>query len=153
LIELVLGPFLGVVGGLASKGLYDYFKDAGNKKKLKENLKNELENCLELLTEKGNLLPIMMWNSTVTSGDVKLLSFDERNKLSKIYFEIDNYNYEAKRVRDSAVVASTGDYRVTLDGRPEAKAYWHQLSKALIKEEGILKAKISVILEDGLWNK
>jgi hypothetical protein len=153
LSELVLGSFLGVIGGLASKGLYDYIKDAGNKKKLKENLKNELENCTELLTGQGNLLPIMMWNSTVTSGDVKLLSFNERNKLSRIYFEIDNHNYEAKRVRDSAVVAKTGGYDVTLDGRPEAEAYWHQLSKALIKEEGILKAKISGILKDDLWNK
>jgi len=73
---LVIGPFLGVIGGLAAQRLYDWIKDEGNKRKLKENLKNELEKCIELLTGQGNLLPIMMWNSTVTSGDVKLLSFD-----------------------------------------------------------------------------
>ena len=151
--ELFVGPFLGVVGGLATQRVYDWLKDERNKKTLKENLKNELENCMELLSGQGNLLPIMMWNSIVTSGDVKLLSFDERNKLSRIYFEIDNHNYEAKRVRDSAVEAKTGSYRVRVGGRTLAEAYWDQLSKALIKEERILKAKVSDILKDELWNK
>jgi len=150
---LVIGPFLGVIGGLAAQRLYDWIKDEGNKRKLKENLKNELEKCIELLTGQGNLLPIMMWNSTVTSGDVKLLSFDERNKLSRIYFEIANHNYEAKRVRDSAVEAKTGSRSVIVGGRTLAEAYWDQMSKALIKEESILKAKVSVILKDDLWNK
>lgn len=151
--ELVVGPFLGVVGGLAAQRLYDWLKDEGNKKKLKENLRNELERCIELLTEKGNLLPTIMWNSTVTSGDVKLLSFTDRTKLSTIYFEIANYNYEAKRVRDSAVVARTGGSEALFDGRPKAEAYWIELSKNLQITESTLKKQISQLLEDQFWEK
>jgi len=42
---------------------------------------------------------------------------------------------------------------VIVGGRTLAEAYWDQMSKALIKEESILKAKVSVILKDDLWNK
>ena len=151
--ELVVGPFLGVIGGLAAQRLYDWLKDEGDKKTLKENLKNELEKCVELLTGKGNLLPTIMWSSTVASGDAKLLSFNDRTKLSSTYFEIDNYNYEAKRVRDSAVVAKTGGSRVILDGRPEAEAYWYKLSQNLRITESTLKEQISKLLEDPSWEK
>jgi len=151
--ELVVGPFLGVIGGLAAQRLYDWLKDEGNKKKLKENLKNELEKCVELLTEQGNLLPTMMWSSTVASGDVKLLSFNDRTKLSSIYFEIDNYNYEAKRVRDGAVMAQTGSHDIILNGMTAAMAYWTKLSKNLIGIDNKLKEKISELLKDSMWNE
>ena len=88
--------------------LYIRYRDGQNRKKLKESL---MHACMHLLIGKGNLLPTMMWNSTVTSGNVKLLPYYERTRLSSIYFEIENYNYEAKRVRDSAVVAQTGPRR------------------------------------------
>jgi hypothetical protein len=104
-MSFVIGPFFGVLGAFILERLYGWYKDTQNENKLKESLRGELEKCLALLTGQGNLLPIMMWNSAVTSGDVKLLSYDERNQLSGVYFEIENHNYEAKRVRDSAVVS------------------------------------------------
>jgi len=98
---------LGVLGAFILERLYSWYKDTQNENKLKESLRSELEKCLALLTGQGNLLPTMMWNSAVTSGDVKLLSYNERTQLSGFYFEIENHNYEAKRVRDSAVVSQT----------------------------------------------
>jgi len=112
-----------------------------------------LEKCVELLTEQGNLLPTMMWSSTVASGDVKLLSFNDRTKLSSIYFEIDNYNYEAKRVRDGAVMAQTGSHDIILNGMTAAMAYWTKLSKNLIGIDNKLKEKISELLKDSMWNE
>lgn len=150
--ELVIGPFLGVLGGLGSERLYDWIKDRETRSKLKQSIRNELETCMSLLTGKGNLLPTTMWNSTVTSGDVKVLSFDDRKHLSSMYFEIENHNYEAKRVRDSAVVAKTGSYKVIAGGRDIAEAHWRGLSELLYKEEQSLKKKISELLKNPLWN-
>jgi len=145
-MSFVIGPFFGVLGAFVLERLYSWYRDSQNEKKLKESLRSELEKCLALLTGKGNLLPVMMWNSTVTSGDVKLLSYDERTRLSGVYFEIENHNYEAKRVRDSAVVAQTGSRGVIVDGMDQAKMYWVRLSKALYENEGDLKRRISELL-------
>jgi len=141
--------FFGVLTAFILERLYSSYKDGQNRQKLKENLKGELERCMTLLTGKGNLLPTAMWNSTVTSGDVKLLSFDKRTKISSIYFEIDNHNYEAKRVRDSAVLAGgeTGS-GVMYTG---SQQYWLQLSKVLRENEVILKQKISELLKEPWW--
>jgi hypothetical protein len=111
MIELLVGPFLGVFGAFALQRLYNWYRDGQSRKKLRKNLRSELEKGLSLLSGQRNLLPTIMWNSTVASGDVKLLSFKDRNQLSSIYFEIENHNYATKRVRDSAVVALTGSHR------------------------------------------
>ena len=150
-MSYIVGPFLGILGAFALERLYRLYKDRKNRKKLKENLKNELEVGMSRLIGKGMLLPTKMWNSAVTSGDLKIVSFPERTQLSSIYCEIENYNYEAKRVRDSAVVAQTGSRRVIVDGMTPAMAYWRNLSKALLEEEETLKQSISEFLKDPLW--
>ena len=149
--ELVIGPFLGVIGAFASQRAYNKYKSSQERKKLKQNLKGELNVCVNLLTGKGNLVPTAMWKSAISAGDIALLSFTDRSKLSAIYFEIDNHNYEAKRVRDSAVVAQTGSRRELCNGMPAAQAYWVGLSKSLISEEELLKQKIIEFLKDPLW--
>jgi hypothetical protein len=100
-----------------------------------------LRNCQFFLTGHGNLLPTIMWNSTITSGDIGLLSFADRTKLASLYFQIDNQNYEAKRARDSAAVVQTGSHSSRENGIPTAQAYWMTLSNSLVKEEGNLKEK------------
>ena len=146
-MSFVIGPFFGVLGAFVLERLYSWYRDSQNEKKLKESLRSELERCLALLTGKGNLLPVMMWNSAVTSGDVKLLSYDERTQLSGVYFEIENHNYEAKRVRDSSVVARTGPRRIIVEGMDQAEMYWIGLSKALSEREENLKQMISELLK------
>lgn len=150
--ELV-GSLAGILSGFSLDRLYTANKDRMSRKKLKENLKQELWNCMPLLNEKGNLLPKITWDSSIASGDIGLLSFYDRFKLSNVYFMIDNYNYEAKRVRDSAVIAQTGDRSTIVDGMPKVEAYWRQLSLNLMQEELKLKTLIARLLEDDLWKK
>jgi len=85
------------------------------------------------------------WLSKVTSGDIKTLPFIERHQLSAIYFGIENHNYEAERVRHSAVIAQTATPGRRVDRMPATLAYWASLSKRLEKEEGDLKEKISAL--------
>jgi len=95
-LSFVVGPFLGVIGGFAVERAITWYRNKVNRIKLKENIRAELDRCVKSLTGKGNLLPTTMWNSTVATGDLKLLSFFQRTKLSMIYFDIENFNYEAK---------------------------------------------------------
>jgi len=92
-----------------------------------------------------------MWNSSMSSGDIGILSFSDRTKLSNVYFKIDNYNYEAKRVRDSAIIAKTGKTHIIVDGMTQAQAYWMKLSHNLITEELLIKDNISNLLKDEMW--
>jgi len=95
---------------------------------------------------KGNLLPIAMWNSAISSGDIGLLSFTDRTKLSSLYFEIDNYNYEAKRLRDVSVIVNSSHNN-------DAQTYWKSLTVSMMNNDQLLKAKITKMLEEQLWNK
>lgn len=107
-----------------------------------------MNHCIERLTGKGKLLPTTMWHSTVATGDLKLFPFSQRSKVSMIYFDIDNFNYEAKRVRDSAVIVNVGTSRKIVDGMTPAKAYWRRLSEQLLKEEDNLKKKLTGFLKE-----
>jgi len=149
----LLGSLAGILIGFSLDRLYTAGKDKKNRKKLKENLKNELESCISLLNSQGNLLPKIMWDSSIASGDIGLLSFADRTKLSNAYFKIDNYNYEAKRVRDSAVIAQTGPRNIMVGGKSKDEAYWQQLSHNLMLEELRIKDLISKLLKDELWEK
>jgi len=152
--ELIVGPFLGVIGAFATQRSYEWHKNNTDRKKLKQNLKNELIKCDDLLIGKGNLIPTTMWLSAISSGDLRLLSFIDKAKLSSIYFEIENYNYEAKRVRDSAIIAQTdSNSREICDGMPPARAYWVTMSKNLIRIEELLKQKIIELLKNQIWDK
>ena len=103
----LIGTLAGILIGFGLDRTYTGYKDRKHKQELKVNLKEELTKCQVLLTGKGNLLPIAMWNSAISSGEIGLLSFTDRTKLSSLYFEIDNYNYEAKRLRDVSVIVNS----------------------------------------------
>ena len=116
-----------------------------NRKNLKENIKAEINQCVKRLTGKGNLLPTTMWRSIISTGDLRLLPFYQRSTLARMYFDIENFNYEAKRVRDGAVIANVGTSRTIVGGMTPAKAYWKRLSQNLLKEEDNLKKKLDIL--------
>ncbi len=146
--------FLGVIGAFASQRAYDKYKSIQERKKLKQNFKSELINCISLLSGKGNLIPTTMWISAINTGDLRLLPFNDKARLSSIYFEIENYNYEAKRVRDAAAIAHTPHGGGTLDASARKSwQYWELLSLNLKSNESSLKEKIDEVLTDKLWDK
>ncbi len=141
----LIGPLAGILIGFGLDRTYTGYKDRKHRRELKVNLETELKKCKELLTGKGNLLPTVMWNSAISSGDIGLLSFTDRTKLSSLYFEIDNFNYEAKRVRDVAVIVNSSHGN-------DAIAYWKGLTVSIMNNELLLKEKIDKMLEEQLWN-
>ena len=58
----------------------------------------EAKKSIELIPGTVNLIPVDAWNSVVNSGNVALFK-DKAIDLSDTYFQIQNYNYEAKKVR------------------------------------------------------
>ena len=66
------------------------------------NIKSEIKVCFERLEKVGDLLPADRWSSAKNSGALWLLKVDEVDQLSEVYDGIQNYNYEAKRLRDLA---------------------------------------------------
>lgn len=145
LIGSLAGSLVGILIGFGLDRLYSFCQDRKNRGKLKENLRNELDSCQSLLVGKGNLLPTVMWNSAISSGDISLLSFSDRTKLSSLYFEIDNFNYEAKRVRDVAVIVNSTHSN-------DAQVYWNGLTSSMKDNELQLKEKIAKMLQEQLWN-
>jgi hypothetical protein len=139
LIGTLAGSLVGILIGFSLDRLYSAYTDGKNRSKLKENFLNELNSCQLLLTGKGNLLPTVMWNSAISSGDLGLLSFTDRTKLSSLYFEIDNFNYEAKRVRDVAVIVNSSHSN-------DAQVYWKSLTIFMMNNELLLKEKIAKCL-------
>jgi hypothetical protein len=140
-----IGPLAGILIAFGLERSYSGYKDRKHRRELKVNLKGELKKCQELLSGIGNLLPTAMWNSAISSGDIGLLSFTDRTKLSSLYFEIDNYNYEAKRLRDVAVIVNSSHSN-------DAISYWKALTVSMMNTDQQLKAKIVKMLEEQLWN-
>ena len=64
-------------------------------------LMHEARESIKLLSEGPvNLIPVDAWNSVVNSGEIALFE-GKAIDLSDTYFQVQNYNYEAKRVRDA----------------------------------------------------
>ncbi len=110
LLDKMIGPLFG-----AMVGVYLGFRiNDTQRKKLEDNRKtffkdlimHEVSNAIETLEDKErkyNLIPTDMWNSVVNSGYVSL--FDGNAiEVSELYFKMQNYNYEAKRIRDATEV-------------------------------------------------
>lgn len=131
---------------------YEGYKDEKNRKKLKDNIKKELESSFTLLGVKSNLLPTIMWNSAISTGDIKLMSFEERTVVSSTYFDIENYNYEVKRARDIAIIADIRNPDNIMRRRTEAQEYWLNLSSDLSRNQKMLREKINKLLKEPLWS-
>jgi hypothetical protein len=116
---LIIGPLIG-----ALVGVYWGFKVndkrrmelEDQKKSFFQNLlMHEVLNSIDLLESGGiYLIPVDMWNSIVNSGNIALLN-GNAIELSDLYFEMRNYNYEAKRIRDA-----TEEYNLHPDSTRDA---------------------------------
>jgi hypothetical protein len=103
-LGVIIGPLVGALVGV----ILGFQKNDKNRMKLEEERRSFFKNLLmheatesiELIAGVVNLIPVDAWNSIVNSGDIALFK-DKAIDLSDTYFQIQIYNYEAKRVRDA----------------------------------------------------
>ena len=100
IIGPLIGAFFGVLLGFGVNEMWRKRLENNRKSFFRKLLLHEVKYSIELLNGTVNLVPIDAWNSLVNSGDVALFK-DKAIELNDIYFKIQNYNYEAKRVRDA----------------------------------------------------
>jgi len=116
---------------------------------------HEVRKSIELLQENsGYLIPIDTWNSIVNSGNIVLFAGQNHaTQLADIYFDIENYNYEAKRTRDASEhfnsLAEPLWRKINLEPTDHrnwrlTKERWERLSKNLEKNG----ANLETILRD-----
>jgi len=105
-----------------------------------------------------------MWNYGISSGSLRLLSFETKTELAKIYTGIQFYNYEARRVRDVSILSATTKEkpRVEVDaiheGKPIKILMTHPellhtlLTDSLKKWEESLRDSINKLLKQNIWH-
>jgi hypothetical protein len=106
-ITILIGPLVGAFTGvyLSFRKNNKHQEELNLEKKLLllRILRYEVRKGIALLQEpSGNLIPMDAWNSVIYSGSIVLFEYSHAAKLGDIYFDINNYNYEAKRTRDAA---------------------------------------------------
>ena len=100
IIGPLIGAFFGVLLGFGVNEIWRKRLENNRKSFFRKLLLHEVKYSIELLNGTVNLVPIDAWNSLVNSGDIALFK-DKAIELNDAYFKIQNYNYEAKRVRDA----------------------------------------------------
>ena len=93
----------GALGVFLALNLDDFFKERTKEKERKRllaDLKSELEEISQKLTGRGNLLNPYIWDSAISSGQIRLLDSEQVRELSSIYRDIKSNEYEAIRCRD-----------------------------------------------------
>ena len=100
IIGPLIGAFFGVLLGFGVNEIWRKRLENNRKSFFRKLLLHEVKYSIELLNGMVNLVPIDAWNSLVNSGDIALFK-DKAIELNDVYFKIQNYNYEAKRVRDA----------------------------------------------------
>lgn len=100
IIGPLIGAFVGVLLGFGVNEKWRRRLENNRKSFFKKLLRHEVKYSIKLLNGLINLVPIDAWNSLVNSGDIALFK-DQAIELNDIYFKIQNYNYEAKRIRDA----------------------------------------------------
>jgi hypothetical protein len=103
IIGPLVGAFAGVFLGFRKNSKHQDMVNHEKKLLLLKILRHEVKKSIDLLQDPlGNLIPIDAWNSIVYSGNIVLFEHPLSTKLGDIYFNIQNYNYEAKRTRDAS---------------------------------------------------
>ena len=150
-----LTEFMAVLLGISFVVCIDRFQESDKNKKDKRNLlsklRNELEQVRDNLTGQGNLHYPELWDSAVSSGQLRLLNMNEATRLATVYRFIKRTEYEAKRVRDLAE-----DRRRAPEDDDEMRSQLYELHKNYTKNlrtrETELRTMIEELLQDQeLW--
>lgn len=160
-----LPPFFGVLVAFGLERLWKRHENCGERQKFLQDIQRELRICSELLVGEGNLCPIAMWKSGISSGTIRLIPSETRNELASVYFSLECHNYEAEKVRDVSIlaVAEKGKPQTLVKLKPVLKSsppvirtytemlHW-QLSLRLRDSEKKLRDNIDALLKKQIWN-
>ena len=100
-----LPPIVGSFSGVTLGFLVEHWLEKRRRNRLRgeytRGLKSEITQCIDLLKKRLlQLLPDDLWKSLVSSGDLAIFPFDQREDLRQAYFAIGKCNYEFIRARD-----------------------------------------------------
>jgi hypothetical protein len=117
-----IATVLGVFSAFFLDRTWTHWQNHSTRKNLKEDLRKELEDCVNRLREHDvkriETETLYVWQLSVHSGNAAFLWPCERKEIGQKYFALDNYNYEAELVR-----AFGEDYRQA-KGQSDEKPKW-----------------------------
>jgi len=97
----IVGSFFGVTLGFLVENRVEKRRQERLRTQYTRGLKSEITQSIGLLKNRLlQLLPDDLWKSLVSSGDLALFPFDQREDLRQAYFAIGKCNYEFVRARD-----------------------------------------------------
>jgi hypothetical protein len=147
----LLATFLGVFAAFSLDRLIDWIKNFRSREDLKRDLRNELEEIRGKLTGRGLRLYPDIWDSAISSGQIRLLNSEQVRKLRNVYDLVKGTDYEAMRVRDAAI-----DFEKAKAGQQKDTSLWEQrwaeYSQHGIQREKELRAMIENILKEDWLN-
>jgi hypothetical protein len=94
--------FVGVFLAFMLDRLIEWRRKSQDKKDLLQDLHVELEGIRDNLTGAGELHFPDIWESTISSCQIRLLKSDQVRKLASVYHDVRASEYEAMRTRDLA---------------------------------------------------
>jgi hypothetical protein len=154
-LETFLAPFFGVLVAFIIQWAWVRNENTSSKEKLLKDINKELTSCSQRLVGEGNLLPIDIWKSAVSSGSLKLISHDHKFELASIYFRIECHNYEAEKVRDVSILAATDKDKARAENQwlySNSEKLHIALSNRLIESEKALHSDIDNLLKQKIWS-
>lgn len=106
---------LGILFGFGIERNIELKRKTEDKKDLIKDIKEELIVMKEKLSGNVYLLYPDIWDSAVSSGQIRLLGSKKVRELATIYRSIKGNNYEAQRVRDAK--EELEKYKLSLDSK------------------------------------
>lgn len=164
-IFLSLGIF-GVISAHVIDWIRKAYEEGRDKQNFLKSIKKELEDSHSLLKGEGHLLPTDLWKAGMFAGLLKLIPYENKISIAKIYFRIECHNYEAEKVRDVSILAATTKEKpkATIDARlreqpVRVKTPWtyaellhNELTVRQRKEEKKLRKDINDLLKRNIWD-
>lgn len=148
-IEFSAGA-LGVYIAFWLEGMTESRNVETRKNRLLSDLKKELHYNTERMDGKGVLVKTSVWDSAISSGLVQSLSEEQLEELSKVYFSLEGYQYEAIRTRDASI--RFGGLSPKDTNYHYAHDLWDSLSNNCRERERNTKEKIDELLEtESFW--
>ena len=150
LTEFLAGLF-GIFLAFTLDRAIDEKKKRQDKKDLLRDLYTELEVIRSNLTGKGNLHFPDIWESAISSGQIRLLESEQVRKLANIYHDVKGTEYEAIRCRDLAEEIRLEKTKGHTQHLNDLTYLWSRYSSVLRDREKRLLTKIEEVLKEKWW--